>query len=260
MRTRASCASPAITQRAHLAAPKPTSLNMSAASMSATLAVGKVPVTSRCVASRARARTPNARARSPALFSRGRERASGCRHPEPPRTPPARRPAPRSRASTRRSLTRPAPPPPPARLRSARKAQASKSRCAERLVPSPRPSPVFPPRSATLFPTAMSEGYPVAPSRLRRAARPPRIASPRARRPRTPPDRACLPSRPDAIARGARGAPDPDPVSRDTAGSRQSAVAQQRPGARDRLLVPRPPTHVFLFRSTRSYSRPVAAG
>ena len=84
------------------------------------------------------------RARWPALFSRGRERASGCRHPEPPRTPPARRPAPRSRASTRRSLTRPAPPPPPARLRSARKAQASKSRCAERLVPSPRPSPVFP--------------------------------------------------------------------------------------------------------------------
>jgi hypothetical protein len=53
-----------------------------------------------------------------------------------------------------------------------------------RRAPPPVAAPVrrfFPPRSATLFPTAVSEGYPVArppPSRLRRAARPPRIASP----------------------------------------------------------------------------------
>jgi len=175
---------------------------------------------------------------------------------------PPRRAAPRPAREPRRAGPGPAPPRPrrppasgpPARPRppSPGAPSASSRRRARRRF--------FPPRSATLLPTAMSEGYPVAPSRLRRAARPPRIASPRARRPRTPPDRACLPARPDAIARGARGAPDPDPVSRDTAGSRQSAVAQQRPGARDRLLVPRPPTHVFLFRSTRSYSRPVAAG
>ena len=128
-----------------------------------------------------------------------------------PLAPPARRPAPRSRASTRRSLTRPAPPPPPARLRSARKAQASKSRCAERLVPSPRPSPVFPPRSATLFPTAMSE---VIPSR-RRASGAPRVllgSRARGRGDRGPRPTARVSSRPDAIARGARGAPDPDPV------------------------------------------------
>ena len=107
MRTRASCGSPAITQRAHLAAPKPTSLNMSAASMSATLAVGKVPVTSRCVASRARARTPNrARALAGAFLSRTRTRermpTSGTpSHPPgaPPRAPLASLDAPAERPS-----------------------------------------------------------------------------------------------------------------------------------------------------------------
>ena len=264
MRTRASCGSPAITQRAHLAAPTPTSLNMSAASMSATLAVGKVPVTSRCVASRARARTPNrARALAGAFLSRTRTRermpTSGTpSHPPgaPPRAPLA-------------SLDAPVPDPPrpaPAARPPQVRPQGPGLQVQVRRAPRPVAAPVagfslrdprryFPPRCRRVIPSRAPP-----PSRLRRAARPPRIASPRARRPRTPPDRARLPSRPDAIARGARGAPDPDPVSRDTAGSRQSAVAQQRPGARDRLLVPRPPTHVFLFRSTRSYSRPVAAG
>ena len=229
--------------------------------MSATLAVGKVPVTSRCVASRARARTPNrARALAGAFLSRTRTRermpTSGTpSHPPgaPPRAPLA-------------SLDAPVPDPPrpaPAARPPQVRPQGPGLQVQVRRAPRPVAAPV------AGFPSAIRDVIShrdvgglsrraVAPQARR--ARPPRIASPRARRPRTPPDRACLPSRPDAIARGARGAPDPDPVSRDTTGSRQSAVAQQRPGARDRLLVPRPPTHVFLFRSTRSYSRPVAAG
>ena len=258
MRTRAPLASPAITQRAHLAAPTPTSLNMSAASMSATLAVGKVPVTSRCVASRARARTPNrARALAGAFLSRTRTRermpTSGTpSHPPgaPPRAPLA-------------SLDAPVPDPPrpaPAARPPQVRPQGPGLQVQVRRAPRPVAAPVagfslrdprryFPPRCRRVIPSRRrSSGAPrvLLGSRARgrgdRGPRPTARVSPRART-RSLAERAARPTR-----------------TRCRATQLGPGRAQQRPGARDRLLVPRPPTHVFLFRSTRSYSRPVAAG
>ena len=231
---------------------------MSAASMSATLAVGKVPVTSRCVASRARARTPNrARALAGAFLSRTRTRermpTSGTpSHPPgaPPRAPLA-------------SLDAPVPDPPrpahavrPPQVRPQGPGLQVQVRRAPRPVAAPvagfslrDPRRYFPPRCRRVIPSRRrSSGAPrvLLGSRARgrgdRGPRPTARVSPRART-RSLAERAARPTR-----------------TRCRATQLGPGRAQQRPGARDRLLVPRPPTHVFLFRSTRSYSRPVAAG
>ena len=126
-----------------------TSLNMSAMSMSATLAVGKVSLTSKCVASRVTAR--ESVAIGPALFFVRLLRDADIRGFAPGTPPRAPRVAPPDARLTPKQS------PISSSRRPLRKAQAAKSRCVS--------SPASAPRSRRIFPTrwrsfGVSEGYP----------------------------------------------------------------------------------------------------